>query len=103
MRAIRLTCLTLFVVMIQFAALPQAAAAAQAPQQGWDVAVYPILAWVPLGIGIDVDIPPFGGDSGGLGDIVDSRFDGALFGGVAATNGTWRIEADGIWAAFGGD
>jgi hypothetical protein len=104
MRNIRLNCLTaLCVVMIQLAALPQRAAGAPAPQEGWDVAVYPILAWVPLGIGIDVDIPPFDGDSGGLGDIVDTRFDGAFLGGVAASNGTWRIEADAIWAGVGGD
>jgi hypothetical protein len=104
MRAIRLNCLTvLCVVMIQFAMLPQAAAAAPAPQQGWDVAVYPILVWVPLGISIGVDIPPFNFDGGGFGDIVDSRFDGAFLAGAAATNGTWRIEGDAIWARFGGD
>jgi hypothetical protein len=104
MRQIRLACLNFVcVVLIQFAFLPQPAAAAPPPQQGWDVAVYPILAWVPLGIGIDVDIPPFGGDGGGVGDIVDSRFDGAFFTGIAASNGRWRIEADGIWAGVGGD
>ena len=82
MRKIRLHCLTaLCVVIVQIAALPQRAAGAPAPQEGWDVAVYPILAWVPLGIGIDVDIPPFEGDVGGAGDIVDSRFDGAFLGG----------------------
>ena len=69
----------------------------------WDISVYPMLAWVPLGIAIDVDIPPFGGDFGGAGDIVDSRFDGAFLGGAAASNGTWRIEGDAIWASFGGD
>ena len=34
-------------------------------QDGWNVAVYPVLAWVPLGIGIDVEIPPFETDGGG--------------------------------------
>ena len=47
--------------------------------------------------------PPSEGDSGGAGNIVDSRFDGAFLGGAAASNGTWRIEGDGIWAGFGGD
>ena len=104
MREIRFNCLAaICVVMIQLAALPTAAAAAPAPQQGWDVTVYPILAWVPLGINIEVDIPPFGGDGGGLGDIVDSHLDGAFLGGIAASNGTWRIEGDAIWASFGGD
>lgn len=73
------------------------------PADGWDVAVYPVLAWVPLGIGIDVDIPPIGGGEGDFGRIVDSRFDGAFFGGVAASNGVWRIEGFGIWAGVGGD
>jgi hypothetical protein len=102
MRKIRLNLTALCVVLVQAAALPQGAAA-QAPQEGWDVAVYPILAWVPLGIGIDVDVPPFDGDGGGSGNIVDSRFDGAFLGGVAATNGNWRIEGDLMWAAIGGD
>jgi len=104
MRKIRVNCLAvLCVVIVQVAALPQRAAAAQASQEGWDVAVYPFLAWVPLGIGIDVDIPPFEGDGGGAGDIVDSRFDGAFLAGVAASNGIWRIEGDAIWAGVGGD
>ena len=103
MRKTRLHGLTaLCVVIVQVAALPQSAGA-QVPQDGWDVAVYPILAWVPLGIGIDVNIPPFDGDGGGAGDIIDSRFDGAFLGGMTASNGTWWIEGDAIWAGFGGD
>lgn len=88
---------------------PNATAIAQNVAQGsqtdgdWNVAVYPILAWLPVDIGINVDIPPANGDAGGSGGIVDSRFDGAFFGGVAATNGPWRLEGYGIWAAFGGD
>ena len=38
-------------------------------QDGWNVAVYPVLVWVPLDVGIGVEIPPFENDSGGLGDI----------------------------------
>jgi hypothetical protein len=103
MHMIRRYCLTALCVMIvQIAAVPQRADA-QDRQEGWNVAVYPVLAWVPLSIGIDVDIPPSTGDAGGAGTIVESRFDGAFLGGVTASNGTWRIEADGIWAAFGGD
>jgi hypothetical protein len=104
MRSIRLKCVTiLLVVILQIAALPKGAAAAQAGQEGWDVTVYPILVWVPIGIGIDVDVPPFDNESGAAGDIVDSRLDGAFFGGITVSNGTWRIEGDGIWAGFGGD
>jgi hypothetical protein len=72
-------------------------------QDGWNVAVYPVLAWVPLGIGINVEIPPFETDGGGAADIIESRLDGALFGGVAASNGSWLVESYFIWVAFGGD
>ena len=92
---------TLFLVIVAVTALPRAAAA-QTPQ-GWDVAVYPLLVWVPLGIGIDVEIPPFNSDDGGAGDIIETRTDGAFLGGVTASNGPWRIEADAIWAGVGGD
>lgn len=96
MKLIRIACL----VVVCLIAMP---AAARGQQEDWKIAVYPILAWVPLGIGIDVEIPPFDNDAGGAGDILESRFDGAFLGGVAASNGTWRIEGYGIWAAFGGD
>ena len=73
-------------------------------EKDWQITVYPVLVWVPLDIRIDVNVPPVdGGDAGGSGDILESRFDGAFFGGVAATNGVWRIEGYGLWAAFGGD
>ena len=72
-------------------------------QDGWKIAVYPVLVWVPLGIDIDVDVPPIDGEAGGSGQILDSRLDGAYFGGVAASNGVWRIEGYGIWASVGGD
>ena len=72
-------------------------------QEGWNVAVYPVFVWVPLDIGIGVEIPPFENDSGGLGDIAESRFDGAYLGGVAASNGTWAVDAYFVWAAVGGD
>jgi hypothetical protein len=69
----------------------------------WRVAVYPVLGWVPLGIGIDVDVPPSDGNAGGSGEIIDGRFDGAFLGGVSASNGLFRIDTDVIWAAVGGD
>jgi hypothetical protein len=84
-------------------AAAQTAAPGAGADQGWNINVYPILVWVPLSIGIDVDVPPSDGDDGDAGDIVDSRFDGAFFGGAFAANGTWLIEGYGIWAGFGGD
>jgi len=72
--------------------------------EGWQINVYPILVWVPLGTAIDVELPPLeDGGSSERASIVDGRFDGAYLGGVSATNGKWRIQADVIWAAVGGD
>jgi hypothetical protein len=96
-------CGALLIAVISLA--PARPAAAQAGD--WKIAVYPLLAWVPTSIDIDVNVPPIDGGGGSGpefgGEIVDGRFDGAFFGGVSATNGTWRIDADGLWAAVGGD
>ena len=104
MKTIRVTLLTMLVVGATIG-LARAQGVSQVPaaRDGWNVAVYPVLVWVPLDIGIDVEIPPFENDGGGLGDIVDSRFDGAYLGGVAASNGTWAVDAYLVWAAIGGD
>jgi len=74
-----------------------------AAQDGWNVAVYPVLVWIPLGIGIDVDVPPFEGGGGGAGNIVDGRFDGAFLGGLSVSKDRIRVDADVMWAAIGGD
>jgi hypothetical protein len=104
MKTIRITLFTvLFVGATIGLARAQGVSQVPASQDGWDVAVYPVLAWVPLGISIDVEIPPFEGDGGGEGEIIDSRFDGAFLGGAAASNGPWRMEGYFIWAGFGGD
>lgn len=73
----------------------------------WKFTIYPVLGWVPAGIDIDISLPPIGGGGGGdagfAGEIIDSRFDGAFLGGFSATNNVWRVDADGLWAAVGGD
>lgn len=75
-----------------------------AAQDGWNVAVYPVLAWIPLGIDIDLNVPPFdGGGSGGAGKILDGRFDGAFLGGVSVSKDRIRVDVDAMWAAVGGD
>lgn len=70
----------------------------------WKVGIYPVFVWVPLGIDIDVEVPPFeGGGGGGTGSIVDGRFDGAFLGGLSAAKGVFRVDGDVLWAAVGGD
>jgi hypothetical protein len=77
---------------------------ASSGDDGWNVAIYPVFAWVPLDIDIKVDVPPFdNGEGGGAGDIIDSRFDGAFLGGFYASKGLFRVDGDGMWAAVGGD
>jgi hypothetical protein len=79
----------------------------------WQFTVYPVLVWVPMNLEIEVK-GPFdgmdggngGGGGGGIGDgiqIVDGRFDGAFLAGFTATNGAWRFDFDGVYAAVGGD
>ena len=85
-------------------------AAGRRPDQhddDWKISIYPVFAWMPISIGIDVNVPPVSGGGGTGpefgGKIVDGRFDGAFFGGMSAAKGTWRIDADGLWAGVGGD
>ena len=104
MRLNRIALLAAVLTAVGHTAHAQTMAPASNTDQDWKVTIYPILAWVPLDIGIDVNVPPVNGGGGGdSGQILTSRFDGAVFGGVAATNGVWRIDAYGLWAGFGGD
>jgi hypothetical protein len=86
---------------------PAAAQSQSPPANDWRIAVYPVMAWVPISIDIDVNVPPISGSGGSTpefgGRIVEGRFDGAFFGGLSAAKGIWRIDADGLWAAVGGD
>ena len=93
----------LAVLMMCFVGLCAEARAQNAVPDDWSVTVYPVFAWLPVDIGLNVDVS--GGDGGGgiSGEILDSRFDGAYFGGLSAGNGPWRLEGYGLWAAFGGD
>jgi len=103
MRAIRIVFLAVCLAVVSHVADAQTVAPGSSAEQDWHVTGYPVLAWVPLDIGIDVDIPPTDGDGGGSGQILDSRFDGAFFAGLAVSNSVWRIEGYGLWASFGGD
>jgi hypothetical protein len=104
--AIRVPARALVLVLV-LSAITAGAAGAQTsgdPDDGWNVGIYPIFGWLPLDIDIEVDVPPFDdGSGGGSGQIIDSRFDGAFLGGFYASKGLFRIDADGMWAAVGGD
>jgi hypothetical protein len=101
----RLVILLAFLLAATGVANAQTSAPASASDDDdWKVAIYPILAWVPLGIGIDVEVPPVeGGGGGGSAEIIDSRFDYAYLGGFSASKDWFRIDADGLWVAVGGD
>ena len=103
MRHLRILFLAMTFAGFSHVADAQTAAPGSTAQQDWQVAVYPILAWIPLDIGIDVDVPPIDAGGGESGQILNSQLDGAFFAGVAATNGVWRIDGYGLWASFGGD
>jgi hypothetical protein len=101
MRFVRHILLTA-VCVICLAGSARAQGAAQTGSNGWDFAAYPLFVWLPVNIGIDVEVPSDGGAITS-GEILDSQFDGAFFAGINASNGVWRIEGFGIWASFGGD
>ena len=103
MRPIRIVLLAVCMTAVSHVTEAQTPAAGANAGAEWDVTVYPVLAWIPLDIAIDVDVPPIGGSGGGAGAIANSQLDGAFFAGVVATNGVWRIDGYGLWASFGGD
>ena len=65
MRVIRLAFLTAVCLMSPVEATLAQNVPGSGADDDWHVTVYPVLAWVPLDIGIDVDIPPI--DAGGGG------------------------------------
>lgn len=93
----------LLVAAIAFASAVPAAAQAD----DWKISIYPVLAWVPTSIDIDVNVPPISGGGGSGpefgGKILDGRLDGAFFGGLSAAKGVWRVDTDFLWAGVGGD
>jgi len=94
----------LLVLILAITGAGAATAQTSSPDDGWNVAIYPVFGWLPLDIDIEVDVPPFDdGTGGGAGEIIDSRFDGAFLGGFYASKGLFRVDADGMWAAVGGD
>jgi hypothetical protein len=71
----------------------------------WKFSIYPILLWVPA-LRLSTNVPPFpdtpgGPDLPGDSGSSSSSFDGAALAGFSLAKSSWRVDADGIWAALG--
>jgi hypothetical protein len=87
-------------LILTFSAPAAAQGTSSSQDDGWRVTVYPVLAWLPTHISIEVNLPPVDGGvggNGGGGEIIDSRFDGAYLGGFASPTGrgAWMSTASG--------
>lgn len=104
-RLLRTTTLAALVLSIATNARAQTAPSAPTATQdaGWEFTIYPVLAWLPYKVDVDVNVPPINGGGGGSGSILNSQFDGAFLAGFSATNQVWRFDVDGLWAAVRGD
>lgn len=103
MRILRVIGFAACLAFIPWSAHAQSPAQPPSSSDGWHVNVYPILVWIPLDIDTSVEVPPTSGSGIITGNILESRFDGAYFGGLTASNGVWRVDGDIMWLAFGGD
>ena len=72
---------------------------------GVDVSIYPILLWVPT-FKANASVPSFpdtpgGPDLPGASGTTSTSLNGAALAGFSIQSGNWRVDTDGIWAAFG--
>ena len=56
----RIVCCLSLAIALQLAAAAPALSQTYDPANGWSVTVYPIYAWIPIGIDIKVDLPDVG-------------------------------------------
>ena len=96
----------MFVVLLTFGT---GTAAAQTPDPAsssdMKVSIYPILGWVPT-FSASTNVPPFpdtpgGPDVPGGEGTTTASLNGAALAGISIQKARWRVDADGIWAAFG--
>ena len=69
---------------------------------GWDVAIYPALAWVPI-FGASVTLPPLPSlpiNTPGPSGSTSSSLNGAFFGGARIEKAKWSVDALFMWAAL---
>jgi len=81
------------------------AAASQAASDHMNIAVYPILVWVPT-FSANTNVPAFPDNPGepdrpGEAGSTEAALDGAALAGFSMEKASWRIDVDGIWAALG--
>jgi hypothetical protein len=100
---VRLVCAGLVLLCT---ALPVSAQTAAAPGQastdrGWTVAVYPIIAWLPIyRAGVDLPALPDVPGDGGASATTNTSFEGAALVGVALQTERVMAEANGLWAGL---
>lgn len=68
----------------------------------WTVAIYPVLAWVPI-FGASVNFPdlpslPGGGIGTGDSGTTSGSFNGAAFVGLSVQKSRWLVDFGGLWA-----
>ena len=78
-------------------------AAAGSQPDAWNIAIYPVLAWVPFYRDLDFSLPPLDIGDENRGSLNNLHLHGAFLGGLAVSHGIWRFDVNGIWASIGGD
>jgi len=83
---------------------PSATSKPQKPEKeayGWDIAIYPALAWAPV-FGVDVTLPPVPSNpiAPGPSASVSSSFGGAYFGGARIEKHKWSADLLFMWAGL---
>ena len=67
----------------------------------WTVAIYPVLAWLPI-FGASVNfpnLPSLPGGGGGASGSTSGSFNGAALAGVSIQKSHWIVDVDGLWAS----
>jgi hypothetical protein len=82
---------------------PQTPAKSEDRPYEWRIAIYPVMAWVPI-FGTSVTLPPQPSHpvAGPTGSTSGS-FNGAYFGGARVEKGKWSADALFMWAALSGE
>jgi hypothetical protein len=79
----------------------EASAGAGREPYGWDIAVYPALAWVPI-FGSSVTLPPLPSNpiAPGPSGSTNNSFNGAYFGGARIEKNKWSADGLLMWAGL---